>query len=144
MNPLLLGTLIDLGKSLIDRVFPDKEKMAQERAAAELELLKLTQSERMQDKANEVQLALAQIDVNKAEAQNPNVFVSGWRPFVGWTCGASFAYAFFIGPMVTSIAGAFGHAVPLPPIDMSNMIFVLGGLLGLGGLRTYEKVKGAQ
>lgn len=145
MTPLvgiLAGPLLDLGKDLIDRLWPDKVAQEKERAAAELELLRLTQSERMADKANEVAIALAQIKVNEKEAENPNVFVSGWRPFIGWTCGAAFLYAFLLGPMITSIAAANGYTVPLPPIDMDNMVYVLGGMLGLGGLRSLEKVKG--
>jgi hypothetical protein len=145
MNPLigiLAGPLLEIGKELIDRVWPDKAAHEKERAAAELELLRLTQSERMADKANEVAVAMAQIKVNEEEAKNANVFVSGWRPFIGWTCGCAFLYAFLLGPLVTSIAAALGHSVPLPPIDMENMIYVLGGLLGLGGLRTIERVKG--
>ena len=142
MNPLLLPLIIDAGKTLIDRLFPDKEKQAQERANAELELLRLTQSERMQDKSNEVQLAMAQINVNTEEAKSDNGFVSGWRPFIGWTCGFAFAYAFLIGPVVTQVSIAYGYNFPMPPIDMANMMYVLGGMLGLGGLRTFEKIKG--
>lgn len=142
MNPLLLPFLLEAGKTLIDRLFPDKEKQAAERAQAELELLRLTQSERMQDKANEVQLALAQVSVNAEEAKSDSVFVAGWRPFIGWTCGSAFAYAFLVGPLITQISSAYGYSFPLPPIDMDNMMYVLGGMLGLGGLRTYEKVQG--
>jgi hypothetical protein len=141
MNPLL-PLVLEIGKDLIDRIFPDKVKQEKERAEAELELLRLTQSERMADKANETQIALAQINVNQEEAKSENIFVSGWRPFIGWTCGISFAYAFLVGPIVTQVSAYTGATVPLPPIDMSNMLYVLGGLLGLGGLRTYEKVRG--
>lgn len=145
MNPLvgiLAGPLLEIGKDLIDRLWPDKVAQEKERAAAELELLRLTQSERMADKANEVAIAIEQIKVNQEEAKNTNVFVSGWRPFIGWTCGCAFLYAFLLGPLITSISAAYGYSVPLPPIDMDNMIYVLGGMLGLGGLRSLEKVKG--
>jgi len=138
----LIGLARDVGKELIDRLWPDKVAQEQERAKAELELYRLTQVERMQDKANEVQLAAAQIAVNAQEAQSSSVFVAGWRPFIGWTCGASFAYAYLIGPLITQISSAYGYSFPLPPIDMDNMLYVLGGMLGLGGLRTFEKVKG--
>lgn len=138
----VLSLLVESGKLLIERMFPDKEKQAQERAKAELELLTLTQSERMADKANEVQLALAQISVNQEEAKSANIFVSGWRPFIGWTCGSAFAYAFLVGPIITQVSTGYGYNWPLPPIDMGNMMYVLGGMLGLGGLRTFEKVKG--
>jgi hypothetical protein len=138
----LIDTARDIGGKLIDRLWPDKEAQAKERALAELELWKLTQVERMADKANEVELALAQINVNSEEAKSANVFVSGWRPFIGWTCGFSFAYAFFVGPIITQVSSAYGFSFPLPPVDMGNMMYVLGGMLGLGGLRTFEKVKG--
>ena len=145
MNPLAIPLIqfgMDIGKTLIDRLWPDKEKYAREREIAELELLKLTQAERMQDKANEVQIALAQIDVNKEEAKTGSLFIGGWRPGIGWVCALSYAYAFLVGPLVTQISTAYGYNFPLPPIDMDNMLYVLGGLLGLGGLRTFEKVKG--
>lgn len=147
INPatIAIGKMVyDAGMVLIDRFFPDKDKQAAERAAAELELLKMTQSERMADKANEVLLATAQIEVNKEEAKSDNVFVSGWRPFIGWTCGSAFAYAFLIGPIISQVSIAYGYSFPLPPIDMENMMYVLGGILGLGGLRTFEKVKGTK
>ena len=133
---------LETGRALIDRIWPDKEKHAREREAAEYELLKMTQNERMADKANEVAIAIAQIDVNKEEAKTGSLFIGGWRPAIGWTCAVSYAYAFFVGPLITQVSTAYGFAFPLPPIDMDNMLFVLGGLLGLGGMRTWEKVKG--
>jgi hypothetical protein len=136
----LIAFLFDAGKTLIDRIFPDKEKQAKERAEAELALLQLTQSERMADKAQETQLALAQIDVNKEEAKSASLFVAGWRPAIGWVCALTFGYTFLAGPFLTQISSAYGYSFPLPPIDMDNMLYVLGGMLGLGGLRTYEKL----
>lgn len=140
--PELIKFGMDVGRTLIDRLWPDKEKHAREREQAEYELLKMTQNERMADKANEVQIALAQIDVNKEEAKSGSVFIGGWRPFIGWVCAFSYGYAFLLGPIATQVATANGYSLPLPPIDMDNMLFVLGGLLGLGGLRTFEKVRG--
>lgn len=138
----LIDVVRDVGGKLIDRLWPDKIAQEKERAQAEFELFRLTQVERMQDKANEVALAAAQIAVNAEEAKSASVFVSGWRPFIGWVCGCSFAYAFLLGPIVTQFSIAYGYNWPLPPIDMTNMMYVLGGMLGLGGLRTYEKVQG--
>ena len=140
--PTVVEAVVDMGKSLIDRLWPDKEKYARERELAEYELWKLTQTERMQDKANEVSIALAQIEVNKEEAKSNRIFIAGWRPAVGWICAVSFGYNFFVGPLITQISTAYGYSFPLPPIDMDNMMYILGGLLGLGGLRTFEKVKG--
>ena len=133
---------IETGRTLIDRIWPDKEKYAREREQAEYELLKMTQAERMTDKANEVAIAVAQIEVNKEEAKTGQIFIAGWRPAIGWVCALSYGYAFLVGPIATQVATGMGGSWPLPPIDMENMLYVLGGLLGLGGLRTFEKVRG--
>ena len=138
----LIDLTRDIGGKLIDRLWPDKVAQESERAKAEFELFKLTQVERMQDKANEVALAAAQIAVNQEEAKSSSVFVAGWRPFIGWVCGCSFAYAFLIGPILTQVSTAYGYNFPLPPLDMANMMYIMGGMLGLGGLRTYEKIQG--
>lgn len=140
--PKVLEFALEAGRTLIDRLWPDKEKHARERQQAEYELLKMTQDERMTDKANEVAIALAQIEVNKEEAKTGKIFLAGWRPMIGWTCAFAYGYVFLAGPLFTQIAGGFGYAFPLPPVDMDNMLYVLGGLLGLGGMRTFEKVRG--
>jgi hypothetical protein len=93
--------------------------------------------------------ALAQLEVNAVEAKHMSLFVSGWRPFIGWVCGLSFAITFIAQPIVTGlilyISSVTGKPVDLsglPEIDLSLMMPVLLGMLGLGGLRTYEKVTG--
>ena len=83
----------------------------------------------------------AQIEVNKIEAGQTNVFVSGWRPFIGWTCGFALAYTYVIQPMASFILGQTGYLIQLPEVDMALMMPVLLGMLGLGGLRTFEKFK---
>lgn len=88
-------------------------------------------------------LALAQIEVNKAEAASGSVFKGGWRPFIGWVCGAAFAYHFVGQPVILFALALYGVEVPdLPEFDMGTLLTVLGGMLGIGGLRTYEKQKG--
>ena len=88
-------------------------------------------------------LALAQIEVNKAEAASGSVFKGGWRPFIGWVCGAAFAYHFVGQPVILFALAVYGVEVPdLPEFDMGTLLTVLGGMLGIGGLRTYEKQKG--
>lgn len=84
----------------------------------------------------------AQIEVNKAEASNPNLFVSGWRPYIGWVCGMACATQFVIAPLATWIAALFGKIVVFPSLDMGTLMTLLLGMLGLGGMRTYEKVNG--
>ncbi len=90
----------------------------------------------------ELKLATGQLEVNKAEAASTSLFVSGWRPFIGWTCGAAFAYKFVLAPAGAFAMAAAGHAINLPVLDFTEMSTILLGMLGLGGLRTIEKVKG--
>lgn len=123
MNPLLL---IDLASKVFDKVFPDPVKAGE----AKLELLKLQQT-------GELAAMTAQTDINKAEATNPSVFVSGWRPFIGWVCGFALVYQYLARPL----AVAFYPALSFPGLD-DNLWQLLLGMLGLGGLRTFEKTKG--
>ena len=88
-------------------------------------------------------LALAQIQVNAAEAASGSIFKGGWRPFIGWTCGLAFFYHFVGQPIAVFVMTVTGTEVPaLPDFDMGTLLTVLGGMLGIGGLRTYEKQKG--
>ena len=82
----------------------------------------------------------AQIEVNKVEAGSTNLFVSGWRPFVGWTCGVALCYHFVLQPFLAFLLYSFGQQIALPTFDMTTLTTVLMGMLGLGGLRSYEKV----
>lgn len=138
MNPLLIGPIIELGKGLINRFFPDPEKAA----AAQLELLKMAQTGELAQLAAEAEIAKAQIAVNQVEAASSNLFVAGWRPFIGWTCGAAFAYKFVLAPAAAFALTAAGHPIDLPVLDFTEMSTVLLGMLGIGALRTVEKVKG--
>ena len=84
----------------------------------------------------------AQTDVNAVEAANENIFVSGWRPALGWTCAFAFAFIYVIGPMITWLSTMAGNPIPLPSFNVDALMGLTLGMLGLGGLRTYEKVKG--
>ena len=87
-------------------------------------------------------LSLAQIEVNKAEAQSGSIFKGGWRPFIGWVCGVAFGYHFVLQPIIIFVSAIYGFNIPeLPEFDMTSLMTVLGGLLGLGSLRTFEKYK---
>lgn len=89
------------------------------------------------------QAALSQIEVNKEEAKSRSIFVAGWRPFIGWTCGVALAYHFVLAPIIIFGTTVFGFQIPeLPVFDMDSLMTVLLGMLGLGGLRTFEKAKG--
>ena len=130
MNPLLLAPLFELGKGLIDRIFPDPAA----KAAAELELLKMTQQ-------GDLNVILEQLKINAIEAASPSIFVAGWRPFVGWTCGFGLVYATIIHNILEWVSVV--QAWPIPPaVDTDTLIYVLGAMLGIGGLRTLEKVRG--
>jgi hypothetical protein len=131
MNPLILAPILEVGKSIIDRLFPDPA----EKARAEMEMMTLLQTQ-------DLQRVLAQLEVNAKEAANPSIMVSGWRPFVGWCCGAGFLWATIGQPVFSWVAVAKGWPAP-PQIDTEVLLYVLGGMLGLGSLRSIEKVKGA-
>lgn len=130
MNPLLIGPILELGKGIIDRFLPDPA----EKAKAELELFKMTQEAEMKE-------VLAQLEINAKEAQNPSIFVAGGRPFFMWVGGAGFGYAIILQPIFTWFARIQGWADP-PEINIDLLWPVVAGLLGIGGLRSIEKVKG--
>jgi len=126
-----ISAALELGSKIIERLWPDPEK----RDEAKLELFKMQQ-------AGELAQITAQLKVNETEAANPSVFVSGWRPFVGWVCASALAIQFMVAPIATWLAALAGHQVNFPPLDMGTLLTLLGGMLGLGGLRTVEKVSG--
>jgi hypothetical protein len=125
--------LVEPISALLDKLIPDPD--AREKARAELRSMDL--------KAFEMALAAdtAQASVNAAEAASPSLFVAGWRPFIGWVCGVAFAYHYVAQPFLAFLMAASGRAVPLPVFDMEAMTTLLIGMLGLGGLRTYEKLR---
>ena len=129
LNPF--KPIFDIVGGIIDRVIPDKA--AAEKAKSEFAAVQQSQ---------EFQLALQQIIVNVEEAKHPSIFVSGWRPFVGWVCGVALAYVAMLEPVARFVAiVAFGYVGVFPVIDTNLTMQVLLGILGLGGLRTWEKQK---
>ena len=140
MNPLLLSGLFDLGKGLIDRLFPDPAA----KAAAQLELLKMQQAGDLAQLAADTDLAKLQIQTNLAEAAG-NWFTAGWRPFIGWICGVSLCYVAIIEPVARFVAQVWFHYTGAFPIINTDLTMqVLLGLLGLGAMRSVEKIKGAE
>lgn len=131
MDPL--SSLLTLVTSVVSRVWPDRTEADKERFT--LELTK---------EINETQLLTKQIDTNTEEAKSSSIFVAGWRPFIGWVCGFAFAWQFVGLPIVLFIGNATGHPVTPPVFDTASMSAILMGMLGLGGMRTYEKLKGIQ
>jgi hypothetical protein len=141
MNPLLLSGLFDLGKGLIDRLFPDPAA----KAAAQLELLKMQQAGELAQLAAETDLAKLQVQVNLEEAKSANWFVAGWRPFIGWTCGCGLAYVSIIEPLARFSAQVWFHYTgSFPVIDTTITMQVLLGMLGLAAARTVEKVRNVE
>ena len=128
----LLTSLIQPVSQILDKAIPDtdlKRKLTHEIA---------TMSEK-----HAQELALAQINVNATEAASGSLFKGGWRPFVGWVCGVAFCYHFILQPVIIFVVAIIGVDIPeLPDFQMNTLLTVLGGLLGIGGLRTYEKQKG--
>ena len=127
----MLTSLIEPVTGLLDKFIEDKDQKA-----------KLAHEIATMGEKHAQQLALAQIEVNKAEAASGSFFKGGWRPFVGWVCAVAFAYHFVIQPLLIFIFSYVGIEPPdLPQFQMNTLLTVLGGLLGIGGLRTYEKQK---
>jgi len=132
-----LLALIPLVGGIIDKVFPDADAAA----SAKLELLKLAQSGELAQLNAETSLALGQIEVNKVEAASSSVFVAGWRPGAGWVCVGGLCYSVLGQPLLAWLSAVKGW--PLPPIvSVEVLMGLLTGLLGLGGYRTAEKIKG--
>lgn len=124
--------LIGPATQLLDKFIEDKDQKA--KLAHEL----ATMADKL---AHEQQLA--QMAINKEEASSGSLFKGGWRPFVGWICGIAFFYHFVCQPVIIFIVAMSGVDIPdLPKFEMNTLLTVLGGLLGIGGLRTYEKQKG--
>jgi hypothetical protein len=134
-----LLSLIPVFSQLLDKILPDKGAAD----AAKLEMIKLAQQGELAQINADVSIATAQSETNKIEAASTRLFVSGWRPFVGWICGLAVGFKFIGGPALFMVAQALGHPVELPVIETSELWPLLLGMLGLGGLRTIEKVKGA-
>ena len=128
----MFTALIGPVTSLLDKFIEDKDQKA--KLAHELSTMAEKHAQ---------ELAKGQLEINKAEAAHKSIFVAGWRPFIGWTCGVALAWHFVIAPFIMFFSAYFGLDMPaLPDFDMGSLLTVLMGMLGLGGLRTFEKYKG--
>ena len=135
-----LDDIIAASLRIVDKFIPDPEA----KARAQLEMLNIKQAEVF--KQLEVALAEQQMqaDINKVEAASDHVFVSGWRPFMGWICGLGFAMQVIVFPVVSTIAAMVNHSFPMPEMPIEVLMTTLLGLLGLGGMRSWEKTKGVR
>jgi len=134
--PLILGAAL----SLVDKLFPNPKDAAE----AKIRIMEMQQTGELKALEADLELARGQMEINKSEASSDDPFRAGWRPFIGWTCGSAFAFNFVILPLMTSISAIMGNPIVLPALEMGEMMPVLLGMLGLGGFRTYEKIKNVQ
>lgn len=118
---------------IVNKFIPDRDQQVKIQAELQMKLLEI-----------EADAAKAQTEINQVEAASPNLFTSGWRPCVGWVCAAAFAWQ-FVGQPAFSFFYALAYKEPAPVValDHDALNTVLFGLLGLGGFRTWEKIKGA-
>lgn len=133
-------TIAEAATGLVNHFFPDKTVEQKAQIASD-----------MQDMMNQYNLVSGQLKINEIEAASTNWFVAGWRPFIGWTCGSGLLYQFLFMPIMNGIIRAvlliLGHEATIElfvSLDISTLISCVGGLLGLGSLRTYEKFKGVE
>lgn len=122
---------------LLDKLIPDPAA----RENARLELMKMERSQDIEEFRLAISADQMQADINRQEAASDNLFVAGWRPFIGWVCGVAFAYHFVAQPLLAFAIANSGHEVKLPGFQMDELSTVLMGMLGLGGLRTIEKIR---
>lgn len=126
-----IGPLFQAISTAVERLIPDKN-------AAQKVALDIQKSMAEAD----IQGVLAQLDINKAEATNASMFVAGWRPFIGWVCGGALAYQYLFSPIMWWLATSFQLPVTAPPRLDDVLWQLMFGMLGMGGLRTFEKMKG--
>ena len=119
-----IGAVSDLASTVINKIWPDKSEEEKQQLAAA------------------VMVVQGQLDINKVEAANPSVFVSGWRPFIGWVCGSACAWNWIGLPIAKMALVLWGHPLDLAAANLTEMMPVLLGMLGLGSLRTLEKING--
>jgi Holin of 3TMs, for gene-transfer release len=129
MNPLLLGPILEVGRTLLDRFIPDPAAKRE----AEMELIRMTAE-------GELKQTIAQLEINAREATHTSVFVAGWRPAFGWCGAAGFLYATIGQPLLAWVGAIRGWPAP-PELNLDLLWVVVTGLLGIGGLRTVEKLK---
>ena len=127
MIELLVGSV----SALLSRVIPDKSE--RDKLAHEIATLAEKQSHDQ---------IMAQLEVNKQEAAHKSLYVAGWRPFIGWSCGIAMAFNFIGLPLIGTLSVLYDTPLELPPLDLEIMMPVLLGMLGLGGMRSYEKRTG--
>lgn len=133
-----LGSLFDFGSKVLERIFPNPA----DRLAAQTKLAEMQQTGELAHLAAETDLLKGQQAINLEEAKSASLFVAGWRPCVGWICAAAFGYHFILQPLFVFGFAASGNKIDMPAFDMDALNTVLMGMLGIGGLRSFDKMKG--
>lgn len=137
MTPIVASGVFAIAGKLIERLFPDQ--LAAD--AAKLRLVEMQMNGELAALAAETDLARGQMEINAVEAGSSSTFVAGWRPSVGWICSFALAYNFILHPFLAW--ASLYNDIPVPPsVDTTELMVLLGGMLGFGGFRTYEKLKG--
>jgi roadblock/LC7 domain-containing protein len=129
--PAIVTALLPALGTLVDRLIPDRAAAEKAKAEMEAELIRA---------GNEA--AMAQVEVNKVEAGHSSVFVAGWRPSIGWVCAAGLAWAFVVAPVASWALMVLGVKAELPAIQFDHLFELVLAMLGIGGLRTFEKLRG--
>jgi hypothetical protein len=127
---MVLEMLINPIAGLLDKFIPDADEKA--RLAHEIATLAERQAH---------EIAKAQIAVNNTEAAHKSLFVAGWRPATGWICASGLGFNYIVVPLGNFYLAVSGNTIVIPSLDLSEMLPVLMGMLGLGAYRTYEKTK---
>jgi len=137
MIPALLALLSPIVGKVLDKIPNPAER---EKARLELEL----QLREQETELLKIMMTsdVAQAEIAKEEAKSSSFFVAGARPLILWVCGACFAWTFLLQPLLSFVFAAAGHPITLPPLDFGGVSGVLGGMLGLFGLRSLDKMKG--
>lgn len=127
-----ITAISEAASKILDKFFPNAD-----------ESMKLKFQQATMEIQNEAANALAQLEVNKVEAQSPHWFVASWRPACGWTCACGLAYAFVAQPLLAWVSSMFGFQAP-PVLQMDTLMVVLTSMLGMAGIRSFDKSKGIE
>ena len=130
----IIGDIINAVKDLAGEVIVDKDKKND--ILFKIEQLKDNADQRFHDEL------MGQIEVNKVEAAHSSIFVSGWRPFIGWTGGVGLAYTFVASPFIEFIARVFGYTEPMPVLETGQLMALVTAMLGVGAMRSFDKKEG--
>ena len=129
-----MPAILALAAQLASSFFSSKEKAEE----VKTKILAMGHDEIMARLDNETKVLLGQLDINKVEAGSESLFIAGWRPLVGWICAIAFGFSYLLLPLIQVVLHLFGHGA-MPVLDTGDLMGVLGGMLGMGAIRSYDK-----